>query len=205
MTNTSTVIRNRSDPQTSTPSRKAVLASCLLRAPPSTSNVAAVASEGTNSLRPAVAAGVAAPETVLVEGKLLRGKVEANGSRVLRIGCGVALGEDCEGVLLFVVVAERPVVRAGVVFATAVVVVITEVAAVVRVSYGGFAVVRCGSAAASALEAVVVRLLEVTCAVLWFTFSAGFAVVAFNVAAPVLAAVPAGGAEPVLEGMKAAG
>lgn len=91
-----------------------------------------------------VAAGVAVLEIVLVEGKLLKGKVEANGNRVLGIGCDVALddggGEDGEGVL-FVVVAVRPVVRAGVVFAVvAVVVVITEVV-VVLVAYNGFVVV----------------------------------------------------------------
>lgn len=94
-----------------------------------------------------VAAGVAAREIVLVEGKLLKGKVEANGNRVLGIGCDVALddgggedGEDGEDVL-FIVVAVRPVVRAGVVFAVvAVVVVITEVV-VVLVAYNGFVVV----------------------------------------------------------------
>lgn len=91
-----------------------------------------------------VAAGVAALEIVLVEGKLLKGKVEANGNRVLGIGCDVALddggGEDGE-VVLFVVMAVRPVVRAGVVFAVvAVVVVITEVV-VVLVAYNGFVVV----------------------------------------------------------------
>lgn len=75
---------------------------------------------------------------------MLKGKVEANGNRVLGIGRDVALdddgGGDGEGVL-FVVVAVRPVVRAGVVFAVvAVVVVITEVV-VVLVAYDGFAVV----------------------------------------------------------------
>lgn len=56
----------------------------------------------------------------------------------------------------------------------------------------------------SVVEAVVILLAEVTCAVVWFKFSTGFAVVAFNLAALVSAAVPAGGAE-LLEGMKAAG
>lgn len=152
-----------------------------------------------------VVAGTVALETVLVEGKLFPGKAEENGNRVLGIGCDVALddgdgGEDGEGVLL-VAEAVLPVVGTWVVFA--VVVVIVEVVEVLA-SYNGFVVVWCRTGVVSVVEAVATPLSAVTCAVVRFTFSTGFTVVAFNLAALVPVAVPAGGAE-LLEGMKAAG
>lgn len=151
-----------------------------------------------------VVSGVVVLEIVLVEGKMIKGEVEARGNRVLGISCDVPLDdEDGEGVL-FVVVASLPVVRAGVVFDVVAIVVLITGVVVVLVSFTGFVVFPCRTGVVPVVEAVVVMLSEVTCAVVWFTFSTGFAVVAFNIAALVRTSAPAVCTE-LLEGVKAGG
>lgn len=165
MTNSITVITNNSEPHTSTPSSKAVLASCLLRASPSTSTMAAaVVSEGADLLRVVVVSGVVALEAVLVEGRVVTIVVGASCSRVL--GCSVAFDDDDgsggEDVLVLVV-ARLPVVCVAVVLAVVVVLLVTE-AVVVLVSFTVFA--------------VVTLLAGVTSEVVWVTLCLRLAVAA---------------------------